>query len=259
VEAYRLHLLGAMTEITTRIQRDELLRLLDTMTPAAQQSITTRASLSDIQAELARLGNAEPAANEVAPPLLFSGIDWDDLLTTAMSALVAPAPKLAFPRPIVAPAPAVPGPRRRHPRPFSHVAALLPLVPVGERRLKRPPLLTRDTAPLRTLALNAPRPPRTVAEVRERLESGDVIPTRPITASDDVIREALSPQVVSELSTEEIAMLPDKVRNSLVPTPPPIVTRAPETAAPERPRIIMLVASFALSFLAALSAAYLLV
>jgi hypothetical protein len=39
---------------TIRIQRDELLRLLDTMTPTAQQTITARHLISEIDAELGR-------------------------------------------------------------------------------------------------------------------------------------------------------------------------------------------------------------
>jgi hypothetical protein len=251
-----------MTEITTRIARDELNRLLDTMTPAAQQSITTRASISDIQAELARHGKAEPVA-VVEPPApapalaapLFDGVDWDNLLTTAVSTIITPRP---LPPPIV-PTPAdAPRANRKYARPFSHVAALLPPTEAARsRRVTRPPMLTtRQTGPIRSLAVAEPKPVRSVEDLRERLDAGQELGARPITASDAVIAEALSPQVVAQLSTEEIAMLPARVRDSLVPTPVPLSTRPEVQPLVTRPRLVTLVASFTVSFLAALSAAY---
>jgi hypothetical protein len=56
-EAHELHSPHCMNtveqQVTTRIQRDELLRLLNTMTPTEQQTVTTRSRISEIQAAAA--------------------------------------------------------------------------------------------------------------------------------------------------------------------------------------------------------------
>ena len=53
-------------QVTTRIQRDELLRLLDTMTPTEQQTITTRSSISDVQAAATSEKPNRPASQVAA-------------------------------------------------------------------------------------------------------------------------------------------------------------------------------------------------
>ena len=246
-------------ETTERINRDELHRLLDTMTPAQQQSITTRASLSDIRAALeeAQAAAAAPVAPPPTPrkaakaakaakraakraaaeaaataeelqaaaqelavlattpppnptlsngvPRLFNNVDWDELLTTAVSAMVAPLQ----PAPITPPSDA-PRLNRKHARPFSQVAALLPAVqPPRRPRTTLAPPIPRTTSEVRSLAIPEQKAARTVAEVRARIDSGQGISAVP----------PLSTQVVEQLSAEEIAMLPMAIRLKLPEVP----------------------------------------
>ncbi len=131
-------------ETTERINRHQLVRLLDTMTSLERQAITHRMLISDLPAEVA-------------------------------------------------------GPR--HPRPPSHVAALLP--PVKPLKRARPTLV------------GAPRP----IEV--------------VVAPVPVLEEPapLSAQVMAQLSVEEIAMLPQQFRPMAavleLEAPPRVTTVAP--------------------------------
>jgi hypothetical protein len=79
---------GAKLEVTVRIKCDELLQLLNTMTPMEQQRITTRSRISDIEAELARVRatavpEAEPPKCEI--PRLFNDVDCNPLLDATLS------------------------------------------------------------------------------------------------------------------------------------------------------------------------------
>lgn len=63
----------AALEITVKIQRDELLRLLDTMTPFAEQTITTRARISEILAHAANPLLTGESPSDGVPQLLDDG------------------------------------------------------------------------------------------------------------------------------------------------------------------------------------------
>jgi hypothetical protein len=69
-KAHGLHSLRRMNtveqQVTTRIQRDELLRLLNTMTPTEQQTITTRSRISDVQAAATSEKPNRPASQVAA-------------------------------------------------------------------------------------------------------------------------------------------------------------------------------------------------
>lgn len=155
-----------MSEVTSRIDREELHRLLNTMTPLEQQAITTRTRISDIEAE-------------------------------AVS-------------------------NRRYPRPVSEVAALLPPCdPVRFPRTTRPLPIVRATTQTDSLAVPTPKRAQSVADVRAMLDRGEeiAVPASP----------ALSSQVIAALTTEEIAMLPLKLRESVAELPrgknPPRIRR----------------------------------
>lgn len=68
--ACRVHSPGTMQradhEITHPMKRDELLRLLDTLTPVEHQAITSRVLVADVEAEIARQGALAHAAREPA-------------------------------------------------------------------------------------------------------------------------------------------------------------------------------------------------
>lgn len=163
-------------EITARINRNELEGLLNTMTPGQQQAVTTRASIAEIEAELARLGVTEPAHPSK---------------TEAATAR----------------------PKRKYKRPFSQVAALLPAYePIRAQRPKRPSQLPRAKTNTSSLAVAEKKAPRTVAELRARLDSGE-------TPAMWAASCELSPQVLAHLTAEEIAMLPGGIRASLPEVP----------------------------------------
>ncbi|MBA3465390.1 MAG: hypothetical protein H0T46_35995 [Deltaproteobacteria bacterium] len=268
----------AQHETTERINRDELYRLLNTMTPAEEQQITTRARISDIQEALGRaqaVSEAAPtsaanlpgrgrvrsnrktaraakkaakraaaeaaataeelqaAATELAElattttpsealsngvPHLFNNVDWDELLTTAVSAMLRPLTPASI-------TPPSEGPRanRKYARPFSQVAALLPAVEPPRRARTSMPALPRAKTDVRSLAIPEQRAARTVAEVRARLDSGQGIGASP----------SLSTQVVEQLSAEEIAMLPMAIRLRL---PEVSGSKAVSLEAPRMPR-----------------------
>lgn len=204
----------AEREITAPIKRDELHRLLNTMTPEQEQAITTRTGILDIQAELARVvATAEPvqcAMAEAEVPRLFDGVDWDELLTETVSRMVTPRAPKPVPPPFPRSSTAGPRPKRKYARPFAQVAALLP-------RSERPrsPLAARRSPstgtriPTRSLAVTEQqKAPRTVAELRARLDSGET----PAVWADSSV---LSPQVLAHLSAEEIAMLPAEIRGAV--------------------------------------------
>ncbi|MDB4961932.1 MAG: hypothetical protein JWP01_1931 [Myxococcales bacterium] len=200
----------AERENTAPIKLDELQRLLNAMTPLQQQAITTRARVSEIEAELARVdatARAQPAKVDVAAttqaevPRLFNGVDLDAFLTETMSMMVTPG-------------------KRKSASSSSQVAALLPpREPTRSPRPKRPPPSTRA----RSLAVPEHKAPRTVTALGTQLDSGE-------TAG--AASSVLSPQVLAHLSAEELAMLPAEIRGELpVPaedTPPRIeMTPAP--------------------------------
>jgi hypothetical protein len=171
--------------------------------------------LNDAASELAQLAKIEKPGATLSNgvPRLFNNVDWDELLTTAVSVMVTPIASAP-----IAPPSEAPRTNRKYARPFSQVAALLPAI----ERPRRP----RPTAPLsairaktdvRSLAVPEQKGARNVAEVRQRLDSGQGIAASP----------PLSPQVVEQLSAEEIAMLPMAIRLKL-----PEVTEAPAMGTP---------------------------
>lgn len=261
----------AQPEDTERINRDELHRLLNTMTPADQQSITTRARISDIEEalgraqamsvteparaparskrksrsakkaakraaaeaaataeeiqaageELAVIATATPASEAISNgvPRLFNNVDWDELLTTAVSAMVTPKTPASF-----APPSEAPRTNRKYARPFSQVAALLPAVEPPRRPRTTMQPLPRAKTDVRSLAIPEQRAARNVAEVRERIDSGQGIAASP----------SLSTQVVEQLSAEEISMLPMAIRLRLpvLPASPAVSMQPPRMAVP---------------------------
>jgi hypothetical protein len=149
-------------ETTERINRHQLVRLLDTMSSLERQAITHRMLISDLDAAM-------------------------------------PAPEVAGPR---------------HPRPPSHVAAMLP--PVKPLKRARPTLV------------GAPRPIEVVA---------------PPVAVPVPEAAPLSSQVIAQLSVEEVAMLPQQFRPiaaALELEAPPRVT---PVAQPARPWLAMILSA----------------
>lgn len=154
-------------ENTARIKRDELLRLLNVTSPVGYQAITARTRLDEVAAELARA--PEPVTELATPPAEFAA-----------------------------------GAKRTYARPFSHVAALLPAAERPRRPRTTMPVITqraRTAPPVHSLAVPE-RAPRTVADVRERLDRGEDLSARPW----------ISARVASHLTAEEIAMLPMDLR-----------------------------------------------
>jgi hypothetical protein len=148
------------------------------------QAITARTRIDDIQAALARTV-AEPVAQPVVEPA-----------AQIVSVPVADVPP---------PTDFAPTAKRRYPRPFSQVAAMLPSVTVTRPpRAKTAPVVgrARTSPPVHSLAVPPASAPRTVSEVRERLERGEDLSQAPW----------LSARVVSHLTAEEIAMLPMDLR-----------------------------------------------
>ena len=166
----RMTTTGQPQDDTVRIKRDELLRLLNVTSPVGYQAITARTRLDEVAAELAR---QEPAAQIVSVPVV------DD----------------------PPPADFAPVSKRKYPRPFSQVAALLPPVErpraprtTGSLIALRPP----TSPPVHSLAVADAHAARTVSDVRERLDRGEDLAATPW----------LSARVASHLTADEIAMLP---------------------------------------------------
>jgi len=208
----------AEREITAPIKIDELQRLLNTMTPMQEQAITTRTRICNIQAELSQVpATAEPAQVaevEAEVPRLFNGVDLEEFLTDTVSRMVTPREPNPAPPPAPRASTASPRPKRRYARPFSQVAALLPRgEPPRSPRVARPSPSTGTRTQSRSLAVTQhQKAPRTVAELRARLDSGE---TPDLWATSSV----LSPQVLAHLSTEEIAMLPAEIRGAVPEVP----------------------------------------
>jgi hypothetical protein len=159
-------------------------------------------------------------------------------------------------------------PKRIYPRPFSQVVAPLPR---GEST--RPSSSTPARPHSRSLAVPAHKGPRTVAELRARLDSGE---TAAVWAASCV----LSPRVLAHLRSEELERLPEQLRGDppRVPdegTPPPTEVRSVPRAevihsqsargiapvpAPHAPsqRLAITIASLATVILVAICVAYLL-
>lgn len=202
-------------EITAPFEVTELQQLLNTMTPEQEQAITTRTRIADVQAALAAElataahGKAEAAAPiEPEIPRLFNGVDLDEFLTETVSKMVAPRPPRPMPPPIPRSSTDSSRPKRKHGRPFSQVAALLPpCEPTRTPRGARPAPWTRATTQT-SLAVAEQKAPRTVAELRARMDSGE-------TPAQWAASSGLSPRVLAHLSAEEIAMLPTEIRGAL--------------------------------------------
>ena len=192
-------------EITTPIDRDELIGLLDTMTPPEQQPITVRASISAVDAALSR---EQPATDS----RVFCDVDWDDLLGAAVAAMVTPTRPAAIAPPI----PTSTRPKRKYARPFSQVAALLEgYEPTRFPRATRPPTVRAKTQTGSPEAKAA----QAVADVRARLDSAGEEAAQRFAAGEYAAFPVLSPQVAAHLSGEEISMLPMEIRLTLPDVP----------------------------------------
>lgn len=170
-------------ETTARIKRDELLRLLNVTSPVGYQAITARTRLDEVAAELARTSEP-PAAPAVAP------------------VVEAPAEIVSVPVADVAPpADFASGSKRKYPRPFSQVAALLPAVERPRHpRMTGPVLALRPptSPPVRSLAVVDKQASHEVSDLRDRLDRGE----------DVSATSWISARVASHLTADEIAMLP---------------------------------------------------
>jgi hypothetical protein len=257
-------------EPTAPIKRDELLGLLNTMTPAEQQSITTRASTAAIEAELARQlaldtsDNAAPSTEPApeaetlaAPPgtdapntaaiapaarLFPDDIDWDQFLSAALTALVTPR----LVQPSLPAIPKLPSaaeraqPKRKHGRPLSQVAALLaPHEPARFPRATRPPVMRAKTqTELKTLTIPEIKAKQAVADVRARLDCHDDRHAERALLTERPAFPTLSAHVVAQLSGEEIAMLPMEMRLLLPELPAQPVPAHVDTAPAIRARAL---------------------
>ncbi|HUS30679.1 MAG TPA: hypothetical protein VMZ53_19350 [Kofleriaceae bacterium] len=167
---------------------------------------------------------------------LFEDIDWDNLLTNAVSSITEPKPSRATPPPI--PAPASDRPKRaRTVRPFAQRAAMLPICePKRFPRATQTPPYVRAAAHNTSVAAEE-KAARVVAEVRARVGSEHDMAegSGPCDAidriSDGVPCPVLSRRIVASLSGEEIAMLPMELRLALPKTPtwenPPRIQMTP--------------------------------
>ena len=173
-------------EDTARIKRDELLRLLNVTSPVGYQAITARTRLEEIQAELARTAPEQPAPAREA--------------VAEVVAEIVSRPAVGDPPP----ADFAPATKRKYPRPFSQVAAMLPSVSVSRPPRATPPPLPRpkSSPPVHSLAVPQPAASHTISDVRARLERGEDLSQEP----------CLSARVASHLTAEEIAMLPMDLR-----------------------------------------------
>jgi hypothetical protein len=169
----------AQLETTAPISRDELLGLLDAM--------------------------AETPST--AGGRLFNDVDWDELLTAAVSAMITPKP----PAPVSSPVRRSTTSRSSCSRPFAQIAALLPS-PQRLPRATRPP-------PLRVKTPTENKAAQAIADVRARLDTADETASERAASRERVSFEALSPQIVEQLSGEEIAMLPMEMRLTLPEVP----------------------------------------
>jgi hypothetical protein len=232
---------------------------------------------------------AEPATTEAAQDAeaggrLFNDVDWDELLTAAVSAMVTPKPPRAVPPPIPKQASET-RPKRKPTAPFAQVAALLqPYEPSRFPRSTRPPPV-RATTQNGTVAESplAKKAAQAVADVRARLDSADESATERTAAHERALYPSLSPHVVAHLSGEEIAMLPMEIRLTLpevagwqappriemTPVPGPVCiqphvapaneSRMVSSAAVQEPsllRFATVIASFGVTFLAGICALY---
>jgi hypothetical protein len=171
----------AEQEITAPIKRDELLALLDAMAASAPP----------------------PSAG------LFNNVDWDELMSAAMTAMAR------RPKPIALPVRASGSWPSTRTRTFSQMAALLPpCEPVRFPRASRPPPVVRAKTPTEKRAA------QTVAEARARLDTAEET-----TDERAASRERVSFPVLSSTQSagEELAMLPMRLSLPKVPaweTPP---------------------------------------
>lgn len=185
-------------ETTARIDRSQLCGLLDTMSPVDQQPITARTSITDIEAELAkqRAMEAEAATPPANKQGLFGGVNWNEILDAAAGATGELELEAVQDRKTAA----------------AKAAALLPRVSAPRGTPTTPiPRIKRQTAQTVARTTAERKATQTVSDAIARLDA-DVLAER-------VAFPALSPQVVSNLSNEEIAMLPMELRLMLPEVP----------------------------------------
>ncbi|HEY5927942.1 MAG TPA: hypothetical protein VIV11_39920 [Kofleriaceae bacterium] len=232
----------AELETTAPIKRDELLDLLNTMSPE-QEPITARRRTSHSDAVQARAARkaakraarkaakkaAKAAAKEASADRLEDDVDWVDWdqLATA-PAMITPAPPEPVPLAIRNSTSESSKPQRNYP--FAHVAALLPpCEPTRFPRATRPPLVRASTPSATSDTAGAQKAAQAVAEVRARLDTAEETAAERAASRERVSFAAMSPQVVAQLSAEEIAMLSiERTPEGWHSTTPPHIAMTPD-------------------------------